>query len=186
MSRIEKTITVDAPIDRVYGQWTQFESFPTFMEGVDSVVQVDDRTLDWSASVAGRTKTWQARITDQTPPERIAWRSIEGAQNDGAVTFQARSPGQTDIRLVVDADPEGIIETVGDKLGLLDHRIGGDLDRFKEFIEGRTVPTGSWSGEIHGDETSVGVDVDPSLPTTVSTTHADLSDSEADQAGLDT
>ena len=108
MSRIEKHITVDAPIDTVYGQWTQFESFPTFMEGVDKVVQVDDRTLDWTASVAGRTKTWQARITDQTPTERIAWKSIDGAQNDGAVMFLPTSPGQTEIRLVVDADPDGI------------------------------------------------------------------------------
>jgi uncharacterized membrane protein len=145
------------------------------MEGVDKVVQVDDRTLDWTASVAGRTKTWQARITDQTPSERIAWKSIDGAQNDGAVTFAASSPGQTEIRLVVDADPDGIIETVGDRLGLLDHRIDGDLARFKEFIEGRSVPTGSWTGEIHGDDTSVGVDIDPALPTTDSTTHADES-----------
>jgi len=173
MSRIEKTITVDAPIDRVYGQWTQFESFPSFMEGVDRVVQVDDRTLGWTASVAGRTKTWQARITDQTPPERIAWKSIEGTQNDGAVTFRAEGAGRTEIRLVVDADPEGIIEQVGDRLGLLDHRIGGDLDRFKEFIEGRSVPTGSWQGEIHGDDVSPGVDIDPALPSTASTTSAD-------------
>ncbi len=185
MSRIEKTITVDASIDSVYGQWTQFESFPSFMEGVDNVIQVDDRTLDWTASVAGHTKTWQARITDQTPPERIAWKSIDGAQNDGAVTFRATAPGQTEIRLVVDADPEGIIESVGDRLGLLDHRIGGDLDRFKQFIEGRSVPTGSWAGEIHGDDTSAAVDVDPSLPSTLSTTHADLADVNAEQGGLD-
>jgi len=185
MSRIEKTITVDASIDSVYGQWTQFETFPSFMEGVDKVAQVDDRTLDWTASVAGRTKTWQARITDQTPPERIAWKSIDGAQNDGAVTFTATGAGQTEIRLVVDADPEGIIEQVGDRLGLLDHRIGGDLDRFKRFIEGRSVPTGAWEGEIHGDDVSPAVDVDPSLPSTLSTTHADESAADLQPAGLD-
>ncbi len=173
MSRVEKTITVDAPIDTVYGQWTQFESFPTFMEGIDKVDQVDDRTLDWTASVAGRTKTWQARITDQTPTERITWKSIDGAQNDGAVMFLPTGPGRTEIRLVVDADPEGVIEQVGDKLGLLDHRIGGDLDRFKEFIEGRSMPTGSWQGQIHGDDAGLGVEVDPSLPSTASTTRAD-------------
>jgi uncharacterized membrane protein len=178
MSRIEKTITVAAPIDAVYGQWTQFESFPTFMEGVDKVVQVDDRTLDWSASVAGRTKTWRARITDQTPPERIAWKSVDGAQNDGAVTFAARGPGQTEVHLVVDADPEGIAEQVGDRLGFLDHRIGGDLGRFKDFIEGRSVPTGSWQGEIHGDHASPGVEVDPSLPSTASVSRADGGDDQ--------
>jgi uncharacterized membrane protein len=185
MSRIEKTITVEAPIDTVYGQWTQFESFPTFMDGVDKVVQVDDRTLDWSASVAGRTKTWQARIVDQTRPERIAWKSIDGAQNDGAVSFSSTGPGQTEIRLVVDADPDGLIEEVGDRLGFLDRRIGDDLGRFKEFIEGRSVPTGAWQGEIHGDDASVGVDIDPSLPTTASTTRADQSGRDADRGGLD-
>ncbi len=122
--------------------------------------------------LAGRTKVWQARIVDQSPPDRIAWKSLGGAQNDGAVTFASRDAGRTEIRLVVDADPDGLIEQVGDRLGFLDHRIGSDLDRFKEFIEGRSVPTGSWKGEIHGDDASSGVAVDPALPTTASTTHA--------------
>jgi len=179
MSRIVKTITVDAPIDAAYGQWTQFETFPTFMEGVDSVHQIDDRTLDWTATVGGRTKTWRARIVDQSPPDRIAWKSLDGSQNDGAVTFASKGSGRTEIRVVIDADPDGLIEQVGDRLGFLDHRIGGDLDRFKDFIEGRSVPTGSWQGEIHGDDGSAGLDVDPSLPTTGSTTAADGAASDA-------
>jgi uncharacterized membrane protein len=127
------------------------ETFPTFMDGVDRVEQLDDRTLRWSASVAGRTKEWTARIVDQTPNTRIAWQSVEGARNDGAVMFSETGSGTTDIRLVVDAEPDGLVETAGDALGLLDRQVGGDLDRFKEFIEKRAEPTGAWEGEIHGD-----------------------------------
>jgi uncharacterized membrane protein len=152
MSRIEKTVVVDASVENVYAQWTQFESFPMFMEGVDAVTQLDDRTLEWKANVGWRTKEWTARIVDQTPNTRIAWKSVEGAQNDGAVIFSPAGEASTEIRLVVDAEPEGIVETAGDALGFLDRRVGGDLDRFKEFIEQRGRPTGSWEGEIHGDE----------------------------------
>jgi uncharacterized membrane protein len=158
MSRIEKTIRVDAPIKEVYAQWTQFESFPMFMEGVERVVQLDDRTLQWTADVAGRTKEWTARIVDQTPNTRVAWKSVEGAQNDGAVMFAEIGPGTTKIRLVLDADPEGVVETAGDALGFLDRRVKADLDRFKEFIEGRQAATGAWEGEIHGER----IEPDPS------------------------
>jgi uncharacterized membrane protein len=151
MSRIEKIITVGAPLEDVYAQWTQFEEFPRFMEGVDRVVQLDDQTLEWTATVAGREKRWTARIVDQTPDERIAWRGLDGAQNDGAVLFRPVDGERTEIRLVVDADPEGVIEEAGDRLGFLDRRVAGDLERFKAFIEERDRPTGSWAGDIHGD-----------------------------------
>ncbi|MET0771458.1 MAG: SRPBCC family protein [Candidatus Limnocylindrales bacterium] len=181
MSRIEKTIEVAAPIDAVYGQWTQFERFPEFMEGVTGVTQLDDRTLAWEAQVGGRSKTWTARITDQTPYERIAWMATEGAENGGAVTFQALSPDRTEICLVIDADPEGVVEEVGDRLGFLDRRVGGDLERFREFIEARRTPTGSWQGEIHGDRVSPGTDIDPGAPSTMSLHDADLSDTTSTQ-----
>ena len=152
MSQIEKTIVVEAPLEDVYAQWTQFEEFPRFMDGVERVVQLDDRTLEWTTTVAGREKRWTARIVDQTPDVRIAWRSLDGARNDGAVLFTWVDAGTTEIRLVVDAEPDGIFEGAGDRLGFLDRRVSGDLDRFKAFIEERDGPTGSWSGEIHGDE----------------------------------
>jgi uncharacterized membrane protein len=158
MSRIEKTIVVEAPIEDVYAQWTQFEEFPRFMDGVERVVQLDDQTLEWTATVGGREKRWTARIVDQTPDERIAWRGLDEAQNDGAVLFNPLDGDKTEIRLVVDADPEGVIEEAGDRLGFLDRRVSGDLDRFKAFIEERDRPTGSWDGEIHGDEVIPPVD----------------------------
>jgi uncharacterized membrane protein len=174
MSRIEKTIEVGAPIDTVYGQWTQFESFPQFMEGVTRVEQLDDRTLVWEARVAGRNKRWTARITDQTPNVRIAWMGTLGAQNDGAVTFRGLGDERTEVRLVIDADPDGVIEEVGDRLGILDRRVGGDLERFRTFVEGRGTATGRWEGEIHGDEVSPDTHVDPTKPSTRSLHHPDV------------
>jgi uncharacterized membrane protein len=152
MPRFEDTIEVDVPVSTAYAQWTQFEKFPQFMEGVESVVQVDDKTLTWTADVAGQRKEWTAEITDQTPDKRIAWKSTSGADNAGAVMFESAPEGKTRITLKVDADPEGIVETVGANLGFLERRVKGDLERFKEFIESRERPTGEWTGEIHGEE----------------------------------
>ena len=151
MPRFEDTIEVNVPVSTAYAQWTQFETFPKFMEGVESVVQNDPKTLTWTADVAGQRKSWTAEITDQTPDRRIAWKSTSGADNAGAVLFEATPNGGTKITLKLDADPEGIVETVGANLGFLERRVKGDLERFKQFIESREHPTGEWTGEIHGD-----------------------------------
>jgi uncharacterized membrane protein len=152
MPRFEDSIDVNVPVRTAYDQWTQFEAFPRFMEGVEHVVQGDDKTLHWTAKVAGQRKEWTAEITDQTPDVRVAWKSISGDENAGAVLFQALEPGKTRITLKLDADPEGPVETVGANLGFLERRVKGDLERFKEFIESRGTPTGAWRGEIHGEK----------------------------------
>jgi uncharacterized membrane protein len=152
MPRFEDSIDVNVAVRTAYNQWTQFEEFPRFMDGVDRVVQRDDKTLEWTATIAGRRKEWTAEITDQTPDVRVAWKSVSGDENAGAVLFQALEPGTTRVTLKLDADPEGPIETVGANLGFLERRVKGDLKRFKEFIESRGTPTGAWRGEIHGEK----------------------------------
>lgn len=151
MSRFEHVVHVEVPVRDVYNQWTQFESFPSFMEGVEKVVQRDDRTLEWSATIAGMHRNWTAVITDQTPDVRVAWKSTSGADNAGAVLFESAGDGTT-VTLRIDIDPEGFIENVGDKIGAVDRRVKGDLERFKEFMETRRRATGAWRGEIHGEE----------------------------------
>jgi uncharacterized membrane protein len=148
MSEILETIDLDVPVRTAYDQWTQFESFPQFMEGVDSVTQLDDTTLEWKADVAGVTKTWRAEITEQTPDQRIAWHSTSGARNAGVVTFHRIDDGTSRIALQLDVEPEGPVESVGDALGFIKRRATGDLERFKAFIESRRVPTGAWRGEV--------------------------------------
>lgn len=159
MSTIEKTIDVDVPVRTVYDQWTQFESFPEFMEGVESVQQVDDKRLHWKAQIAGVTREWDAEIVDQSPDQRIAWHSTNGATNSGTVSFAPSGSG-TRVTLCLEFEPEGIIEKVGDTLNVVDRRAEGDLERFKTFIEARGTETGAWRGEI-----SPGADVmsDPAL-----------------------
>jgi uncharacterized membrane protein len=152
MSRFEETIEVAAPVRVAYDQWTQFEDFPKFMEGVERVQQVTDKTLRWTASVGGRSKEWTADIVDQTPDTRIAWKSTDGAENAGAVLFRSLGPGETEITLRIDAEPEGAVETAGDALGFLQRRVHGDLERFKERIERQGGNGKAWRGEIHGDE----------------------------------
>ena len=149
---IEKQIEVHVPVHTAYNQWTQFEDFPRFMEGVKEVRQLDDKRLHWRAMIAGKEKEWDAEIFEQVPDHKIAWRSTSGARNDGIVTFDKRGDNVTLVTLHLDYDPEGAVENVGDKLGVVSHRVEGDLKRFKEFVESRGTETGAWRGEIHGGE----------------------------------
>jgi uncharacterized membrane protein len=148
MSNIERSIDVNVPVRTAYNQWTQFEQFPRFMEGVTAVKQVGDRNLRWQAEIAGKTKEWTAEITEQIPDERVAWRSTSGAQNAGVVTFHRLDDQKTRVMLQVDYDPEGFVENAGDAVGVVSSRVNGDLARFKDFVETRGTETGAWRGEI--------------------------------------
>jgi uncharacterized membrane protein len=156
METIEKSVHVEAPLSAVYNQWTQFEEFPRFMEGVKEVRQLDDKRLHWRAEIAGKDKEWTAEIYRQEPDSMIAWRSTSGAQNGGEVRFQQADDGHTDVTLVLSYDPEGVVENVADALGAVSMRVQGDLNRFKEFIEERGRETGGWRGEIRGGSVSGG------------------------------
>jgi uncharacterized membrane protein len=152
MSVVEHTIKVNVPVRVAYDQWTQFEEFPQFMEGVKRVIQKDDTTLEWTAEIAGKEKIWTAEIVEQTPDQRVAWRSTSGAPNSGVVTFRSAGADATEVTLRLEAQPEGAVEKAGDALGYLDRQVQEDLDRFKKFVEERSVATGAWRGEIHGGE----------------------------------
>ena len=154
MSNIEESIDLNVPVRAAYDQWTQFEEFPSFMEGVEEVRQLDDTHLHWRAEVAGQEREWDAEITEQTPDQRIAWKSTSGAQHAGVVTFHRLDEGRSRVMLQLDVDPEGVVEKAGDALGLVKRRVTGDLARFKELIESRGEPTGAWRGEVTQDATS--------------------------------
>jgi uncharacterized membrane protein len=139
-----KSVDVEVPVRTAYNQWTQFEEFPRFMEGVESVRQIDDRNLHWRAEVGGKKVEWDARISEQIPDERIAWTSTSGARNAGVVTFHHLAPGKSRVTLQVDYEPEGAVETVGDWIGVMDARLQGDLERFKDYIEQRGRETGAY------------------------------------------
>jgi uncharacterized membrane protein len=148
MSGVEQSVEVEVPVRSAYDQWTQFEQFPRFMEGVEEVRQVDDTHLHWVAQIAGTRREWDAEITEQRPDERVAWRSVSGTTNAGVVTFHRLGEGRTKVMLQLDVEPEGMVETVGDKLGMIRRRAEGDLQRFKDFIETRGTETGAWRGTV--------------------------------------
>lgn len=148
MANYEKSIDVNVPVRTAYNQWTQFEEFPHFMQGVESVRQLDDKTLRWKANVTGKTEEWTSEITEQTPDKRIAWTSTSGARNAGVVTFHRIDDNTTRVMLQIDYDPKGAVENVGDALGIVERRMQGDLKKFKEYIESRGMESGAWRGEI--------------------------------------
>src|SRR5918997_6243297 len=148
MAQIEQSIEVNVPVDTAYNQWTQFEEFPQFMEGVERVKQIDDTRLHWEAEIAGKREEWDAEITEQIPDERVAWTAREGKGNSGVVTFHRLAPDKTKIMLQLDWNPEGAVEKIGSAVGADDSRVKGDLERFKGLIESRGQETGAWRGEV--------------------------------------
>lgn len=153
MANFEQAIDVDVPVRTAYNQWTQFEMFPYFMEGVEEVKQISDTQLHWRAEIAGHDVQWDAKITEQTPDKRIAWKSIAGAQHAGVVTFHRLNDEATRVMLQIDFEPTGVLENVGAALGVVEGRVSGDLERFKEFIESGGKETGAWRGKIDSPNT---------------------------------
>ena len=148
MSTIEESIDIDVPIRTAYNQWTQFEEFPSFMEGVEEVTQEDEKHLHWVAEIAGVRREWEADITEQHPDERIAWTSTTGMKNAGVVTFHRIDEDRTRVMLQLDIEPDDVVEKVGDALGFVRRRATGDLKRFKEMIESRGTASGEWRGDV--------------------------------------
>jgi uncharacterized membrane protein len=152
MASITESIDVQVPVRTAYDQWTQFEDFPRFMEGVQSVDQIDDAHLRWVAGAGGKQHAWTAEITEQRPDERIAWKSVEGHGNAGVVTFHRLGPDETRVTVQMEHETDGMMEELGSALGMDSRRVQGDLERFKELVESRGVETGAWRGEIEGGE----------------------------------
>lgn len=152
MATIEKSIEVQVPVQTAYNQWTQFEDFPQFMEGVEDVRQIDDTHLHWKARIGGKVEEWDAEIGDQEPDRRVSWHSISGAQNAGVVTVAPIDARTTRVDLRLDYQPEGVTEQVGSALGVASRRVEGDLQRFKDFVEARGQETGAWRGRVEGGQ----------------------------------
>jgi uncharacterized membrane protein len=155
MPTIEDSIEVQVPVRQAYNQWTQFEEFPKFMEGIQSVQQLDDTHVQWVAEIRGESREWTTEITEQQPDEKVAWKTIEGeVKNDGVVTFEQVAGGQTRVNVQMDVEGESTAENVaGDLLGVVKSQVRGDLERFKQLIENRDEETGAWRGEVREGET---------------------------------
>ena len=149
MSQVQESVDVDVPVNVAYNQWTQFESFPNFMSGVESITQVDDTHNHWVTKIAGVEREFDTEITEQHPDERIAWQSVDGeTKHAGVVTFHRLDDAKTRVMIQIDWEPEGVVEKTGDAMGLVRRRVKGDLERFKEYIESRGAETGAWRGEV--------------------------------------
>jgi uncharacterized membrane protein len=150
MEKSAQVIDVNVPVRTAYDQWTQFESFPTFMEGVEAVRQLDTTHLHWKTKVGGKLQEWDAEINEQLPDQKIAWHSISGDRNAGMVIFDALDASRTRVLLAIQYEPEGVLESTGAALGFLDRQVKGDLERFKAFIEHRGPggETGAWRGAV--------------------------------------
>jgi uncharacterized membrane protein len=148
MERVDKSVEVNCPVSTAYNQWTQFEEFPRFMAGVKEVKQLDDTHVHWHAEIWGKDEEWDAEITEQTPDERISWQSISGPANAGTVRFEPLGPQRTLVRLTMGYEPEGVVEKVGDALGVFSRRVQNTVEDFKKYIESRGAETGAWRGQV--------------------------------------
>jgi uncharacterized membrane protein len=147
----QHSIDVAVPVRVAYNQWTQFEEFPKFMDGVSSITQLDDDKVHWVVDIAGVTREFDTTITEQIPDERVAWTTTSGPSHAGVVTFHSIDDGTTRVTLQMDFEPEGFLENVGDKLGFVSGRLAGDMKNFKAFIEDGSGSTGAWRGTIENN-----------------------------------
>ena len=150
-TQVSTSVMVNVPVSRAYNQWTQFEDFPRFMGGVQSVTQLGDDRLHWVAEIAGVKRQWEAKILEQVPDQKVAWAATEGATNAGAVTFEDLGGGQTSVSLFLEYEPEGLVEKAGDAMQVIERQTKADLSRFKEFIESEEYATGAWRGSVDSD-----------------------------------
>ncbi|ARF82011.1 SRPBCC family protein [Kitasatospora aureofaciens] len=149
MSRVQETIDVDVPVSTAYNQWTQFEQFPMFMEGVEEITQIDDRHNHWKTKIAGVSREFDTEIVDQVPDDHVAWRTVTGeVKQSGMVSFQPLDASHTRIVMSMDYQPEGLAEKAADMMNMLDRQVKGDLKRFKNFIEKRGAETGGYRGKL--------------------------------------
>ncbi|MEE1927031.1 SRPBCC family protein [Streptomyces sp. TRM 70351] len=148
MSHIEESIALDVPVTTAYNQWTQFEDFPHFMDGVERVDQVTDTSTHWVTKIAGVEREFDADITEQVPDERVAWTSRNGPKQAGVVTFHRLDDTHSKVMLQLEYAPEVFTEAVGDAMGIVRRKAKGDLERFKTFIESRGAETGAWRGQV--------------------------------------
>jgi uncharacterized membrane protein len=148
MTEVTQSVDVDVDVRTVYNQWTQFEEFPRFMSDVESVRQLDNRRLHWVVKIAGVEREFDAEITEQSPDQRVAWRSTSGVDQAGVVTFHKLDDATTRVMLQLEMDPEGLAETVGEKTGVVSRAAERDMKNFKEFIEAREQETGGWRGDV--------------------------------------
>jgi uncharacterized membrane protein len=148
MGTVVESVDVAVPIRTAYNQWTQFEEFPNFMDGVEQVHQVTKELTHWVIEIGGAKREFDAKITEQHPDERVAWASLDGPKHAGVVTFHRLDENHTRVTAQLEVDAEGVAENVADKTGLLDRKVKGDMKRFKEFIESRGAETGAWRGDV--------------------------------------
>ncbi|MFG2533363.1 SRPBCC family protein [Streptomyces sp. NPDC048516] len=149
MSTVKETVDVEVPVHTAYNQWTQFEEFPKFMEGVENITQLDDERNRWTVKIGGVQREFDTEIIDQLPDDRIAWRTITGdTRQKGLVSFQRLDETHTRVELVMDIEPSGVTEKAADMSGTIERRIKGDMRRFKDYIEHRGAESGAWRGRI--------------------------------------
>lgn len=148
MATVQESIDVSVPVSTAYNQWTQFETFPEFMGGVESITQLDDTHNHWVTKVGGVEREFDTEITEQHPDERVAWKSTDGKSHAGVVTFHRLSDSETRVTVQLDWDPEGFTEKLGSVVGADDRQVKSDLQRFKEFIEKSGGETGAWRGDV--------------------------------------
>ncbi len=155
MATVQESIEVDVPVSKAYNQWTQFEDFPRFMSGVDSVRQLDDTTVHFETSIGGVKREYDAQITVQEPDQRVTWESLNEPRNAGTVWFESLGPEQTKVNVELTWEPESAMEKIGAAVGLDSRQVASDLKKFKKFIESEGSETGAWresvrDGEVEG------------------------------------
>jgi uncharacterized membrane protein len=149
---VQESIDIAVPVETAYDQYTQFEEFPRFMHRVEKVEQRDDTHLMWQENIWGVRRQFEVEIVEQTPNERIEWRSTGGPKVVGVVTFHELADRLTRIYMTVDWQPQGLFEKTASGTRMSRRALKSDLMRLKAFLEMHEEETGAWRGRIEEGE----------------------------------
>lgn len=139
-STVNSTVDVDVPVATAYARWTDFERFPDFLSGIDSVTRTSAGLLHWKVSIGGVDREFDAAVIDEQPNRAISWKSVAGPEHSGAVVFEQLDADRTRIDVTMGWEPEGFVEKVGAAINVDQRQVDKDLAEFKRLVEEEQHP----------------------------------------------
>lgn len=140
MRRHRHTIEIDRPAHAIFERWKDFESYPEFMSGVEEVRRLNDATIHWVMDITGEKHEFDAIITRLDEDQCLSWTATDASREHAEVLLTPVDPDHTQLTLTVEYEPDGIKQRSSDWIGLVDRRLRGDLERFKELAESGSGP----------------------------------------------
>lgn len=138
MTRIEKTMEIKAPVEKVFAFCANIEGYTAFMTGVKEITKTSDTKYHWKMETGGRTIEFDTEPTEIIENRKVAWTSTGDFTSNGSWTFEP-TDGGTKCAYVMDYEIPGLIGKIFDKVTIskeMEKGMENSLQKMKELLEG--------------------------------------------------